>query len=208
MSWPEDTAPPSSQATPALPHRALLGQVLNVVLPGAGFTLLGRWGWHLGWFAVLTVLAVCGDHLSQRANTSLPLVLPLLGWLVLMLHFRQVGAEPPAWGLLPPHRQLALILGHLVVGSALFWWFQAPQSSRTPEMSRLEHNWERQVATEAYQLALTQYALDTLRAGPCVLDDLSPGMQAALAACSVQLSDTGFPTLNLTFQSGQTLQMP
>lgn len=86
--------------------RALL---LNLVLPGAGFSLLGQPWWHLGWFGLMCAANVVTAVLLLRLNTFWPLLLSLGTHAALLWHGARVAPRT-----LDPSVRAALIALHAV----------------------------------------------------------------------------------------------
>ena len=73
MTFPEDAA-----VRPTAPPNVLVGLILNLLLPGAGFTYIGAWAWHLRWIAIMVVLTVLGLVVSAMLGVAVPVLLPVL----------------------------------------------------------------------------------------------------------------------------------
>ncbi|MFC3832196.1 MULTISPECIES: hypothetical protein [Deinococcus] len=105
-------------ARPAAPPNVIVGLILNLLLPGSGFTYIGRWHWHLRWIAIMAVLTVLGLVVSAMLGVAVPVLLPILGLVALVTHY---GREYAAQRVVDfqPHVadgvKIALIVGHLVL---------------------------------------------------------------------------------------------
>ncbi|WP_309569926.1 hypothetical protein [Deinococcus sp.] len=124
MPSPEDAA-----ARPAAPPNAIVGLVLNLLLPGAGFSYIGRWGWHLGWVVLMLALSAMGLILSRVIGLGLPIVLPFGGFLVMLVHYSRIYTQQEQGNFQPPLAagvKVALIVAH-VVGAALLASVMVPR---------------------------------------------------------------------------------
>ncbi|WP_221089310.1 hypothetical protein [Deinococcus aquaedulcis] len=213
MSWPEDAAlrRPSTAAPTKAPSIAL-SYLLNVLLPGAGFTLVNRWGWHLGWVGLLLGLYLTASVLVTVTGQFWPLALPLLGFVAMLVHFGRVYAEQKARAFQPPLElavKLVLILGHFLVGFMLTGILAAvliPNllSART----RATQTGEMAVARAVQLQALVVQVDRTLPDGPCPLDGLPQTYREQIASCTVTGSSGVEPTVAVTFHSGRTITLP
>ncbi|OLV15776.1 hypothetical protein [Deinococcus marmoris] len=211
MTFPED-AVLRRPASPAKAPSQALGFFLNFFLPGAGFSLIGRWGWHLGWFGILAALNVVVAILSLISSSPLLLLLPLIGFIVMHVHFARIydwHEERGVWPPLEPVLKAVLIAGHFFVGFILTGILAAvliPNLLGARE--RAMQVGEQATARNVYARVMVQDVDETLRSGPCDLHELPESSRATLAACTVELRDGGEPALNLTFDSGRQISLP
>lgn len=210
MTFPEDLArraPAQAQARPGY----VLGLLLNTVLPGSGFTFIGRWGWHLGW--VLVMYAVFSLSLVL-AVSGLPVIfaVPLLGLVGLLLHYHFVYRQQVARDFQPPLQtpvKLILILGHAFLGVVLTGMLGAvliPNllGARTRALQAGEQAIARRV-----QLQATVAQLDgTLKTGVCPLETLSADERATVERCTVETTTANDLLLTVEFTSGRTVSLP
>ncbi|PNY81637.1 hypothetical protein [Deinococcus koreensis] len=210
MTFPEDML--AAPARIATAPNAALGYLLNIVLPGAGFTYIGRWGWHLGWFAVLCGLNVVAGILAAATGTPIPLILPLIGFVVMLVHFGRVYAEGQDRHFRPQLERpikLALILGHAFLGFMLTGILAAvliPNllAARTKAVRASEQAVARRIQVQA---AVAQLG-GTLANGSCPLETLSPDQRATIERCTVETTTTDDLLLTVDFTSGRTVSLP
>ena len=210
MTFPEDAL--VAPARPVTAPNAALGYVLNIFLPGAGFTYIGRWGWHLGWFGILFGLNVVAVILSAVTGAPLLLILPLIGFVLMLVHFGRVYAEGQERNFRPPLElpiKLALILGHAFLGLMLVGMQAAvliPNllSARTRATQTMEQSIARRIQVQA-----TVAQLDgTLKAGTCPLENLSADERATVLRCTVETTTTDDLLLEMDFASGRSVSLP
>lgn len=196
---------------PATAPNVALGYRLNIFLPGAGFTYIGRWGWHLGWFGIVCGLNVVTGILSIVTGTPTPLILPLIGFVVMLVHFGRVyveGQERSFRLLLELPIKLGLILGHAFLGLMLVGMQAAvliPNllSARTKATQTMEQSIARRI-----QIQATVAQLDgTLKADTCPLESLSADERATIERCTVETTTTDDLLLGVDFTSGRSVSL-
>ncbi|PTA67396.1 hypothetical protein [Deinococcus arcticus] len=212
MSWPEDATrqAPAPAATRA--PSAALGYLLNVLLPGAGFTLINRWGWHLGWFGIQVGLYLVASILSGATGTLLPLALPFVGFIAMLVHFGRVYAEQRARHFQPPLElavKLVLILGHFFIGFVLVGILAAVLiPNLLAARTRAQQTGEMAVARAAQLQAVTAQLDQRVQDGPCPLEGLPDAYREQIASCTLTNSSGAVPSVSVTFHSGRTVSLP
>lgn len=217
MTFPENVAL-RRPALPFKPPSATLGFVLNFFLPGSGFSYIGRWGWHLGWFGILIVLNILGvlgyvgSALLFGSNSSLILALPLTGFIAMHVHFSRVYArhdERNVWPTMEPTLKAALIGSHVILGFLLTGILAAVLiPNLLGARTRAVQVGEQATARNVYTMVIVQDLEKTLRSGPCDLGELPEDSRATITACAVEVRDGEEPALNLTFDSGRQITLP
>ncbi|WP_293911703.1 hypothetical protein [Deinococcus sp.] len=95
------------------------GLLLNVVLPGSGFSYLGRWGWNLSWTLLLGTLVMLCLAINTLSTLGWRLwLLPLLPYLVMLAHYHRVYRRhhtSGVWPVIGDTARTLLIAGTLVV---------------------------------------------------------------------------------------------
>ncbi|MBZ9751832.1 hypothetical protein K7W42_13305 [Deinococcus sp. HMF7604] len=213
MSWPEDaTLRRPVSAAPAKAPSAALGYLLNILLPGAGFTLINRWGWHLGWFGIQVGLYVVASILSGVTGTPLPLVLPFIGFVAMLVHFGRVYAEQADRDFQPPLElavKLVLILGHFFIGFVLVGILAAVLiPNLLSARNRANQTGEMAIARAVQVQAVVAQVDGTLQDGPCPLNGLPETYREQIASCTVTDSSGTEPAVSVTFDSGRTITLP
>ncbi|WP_293911705.1 hypothetical protein [Deinococcus sp.] len=110
--------PPLAQKPPGY----AAGLLLNIFLPGSGFTYLGRWNWHLIWMLGLAALSVAVVIAAAASGATLLLALPTVVYLGMLVHYHVMyGQIQAAWAAGAPPAlsdgvKLGLILGHVALG--------------------------------------------------------------------------------------------
>lgn len=192
------------------PPNPVVGQVLNAVLMGSGFTYIGHWGWHLAWLsigaALWLVATILGSLLSQAF-----LILPLLGWLAQFFHFGRVyraQADRNFQPALDDGVKVALIVAHFAL-SFMFTGLLA--AVLIPNLlgarQRADQAAERAVAMQVYTDVMARAADKGVQTGPC--PDLPVARPAApVDSCRVDATDPQAPTVDITFTSGRSVHLP
>ncbi|WP_412026944.1 hypothetical protein [Deinococcus yunweiensis] len=207
MTFPEDAA-----VRPTAPPNVLVGLILNLLLPGAGFTYVGAWAWHLRWIAIMVVLTVLGLIVSAMLGVAVPVLLPVLGLAAMITHYGRVYAARRVVDF-QPHLsdgvKIGMIVGHVVVGffvTGILGAVLIPNllNARQRAVKSQEQSIIRQLQTRA----LVQQAGGTLMTGPCDLTALPESSRALIASCTVTAPADSKPELDVTFTSGRRVQLP
>ncbi|UBV42136.1 hypothetical protein LAJ19_10900 [Deinococcus taeanensis] len=212
MTWPEDTLHlPSAPATRRPPSVAL-GHLLNLLLPGSGFSYIGLIGWHVGWIGILIVLNLLASVVAGLTGSSGALLLPVAGVGALLVHFGRAYAQREARSFRPdPDNsvKIALIAGHAVLHLFLVGILAAVLiPNLLGARTRATQAGEQAAARMAYTFALAEQAGGTLRDGPCPLADVPDSSRDQISTCTVSQAASTSPQVEVTFRSGRTLQLP
>lgn len=217
MTFPEDTIL-RRPVTATKPPSYALGFVLNFFLPGSGFSYIGRWGWHLGWFGIMIGLNILGgvlyfgSALLFASSSPLLLALPLIGFIAMHVHFSRIYArydDRNFWPPLEPALKAVLIGGHVFLGIALAGMLAAIlMPNLLSARNRAVQVSEQATARNVYTMVMVQDVEETLRSGPCDLGELPESSRATITACTVEVRNGEEPTLNLMFDSGRQISLP
>ena len=210
MTWPEDTIRPTTAPTPRKAPNLAVGYLLNVLLPGAGFTYIGLVGWHVGWVGILLVLNLTGAFLVGLTTVPVFGVLPLVGFVALLVHFGQAYARRAAQQFRPDLEagvKIGLIAGHAVLNVAAVGLLAAVLMPGLLEArERASAAGERAAAMSAYTMVIAAQSGGTLRDGPCPLENVN--YRDRIATCTVSGAATTDPQVTVTFTDGRTVQLP
>lgn len=210
MTFPEDAV--RAAPRPVSPPNVALGYLLNVLLPGSGFSYIGRWGWHLGWYAILGALASVGVVLSVATGGLLGLLLPLAGFVVMLVHFGRVYAEQDARRFQPPLElavKIVLIAGHLFLGLMSTGVLAAVLiPNLLAARTRAVATGEQATARQVYTLAMVAQVDGKLQNGPCPLDGLPESQRAQIEQCVVGIRGDNDVLVNIRFTNGRTVTLP
>lgn len=207
MTFPEDRV---QQAQPVKPPSYALGMLINILLVGSGFTYINRWPWHLGWLGILFVLNLLPALFLSTGTGMLLLLLPVAGWVAHLVHYHVSYRRAAQQGFLPPLQdgvKIALIVGHLALG---FFMASVMSAVLLPNLltarNRANEAAERAVAIRI----MTQVMVDQTEGK--TLTETCPTventMNLKITSCKVGLSDPENPTLDVTFESGNTVHLP
>lgn len=197
-AFPEDVARRTTLKRPSY----ALGVLLNLLVPGAGFTYIGVWPLHIAWFfltpillGVAFVLRVQGSPLSLAA---------LLGTLALLLFTYHLTYRAQARVAFQPAVstvvQVVLGVGHAVVGTVLVGILAAVLIPNL--LAVRERALEQQVARQM-QVAVLAGGTPSRTCPPIRVT----GAQR-ITACRVDLADPRRPGVSVTFRSGRTVTLP
>lgn len=181
-----------------------------MLLPGAGFTYIGLVGWHIGWIAMLIVLNLLGAFLVGLTTSTMFAALPLVGFVVMLVQFRQAYARRAAQQFRPDLEagvKIGLIAGHAVLNVAAVGLLAAVlmpglQGAR----ERASAAGERAAAMSAYTMVIAAQSGGTLRDGPCPLENVN--YRDRIATCTVSGAAMTDPQVTVTFTDGKTVQLP
>ncbi|WP_189101285.1 hypothetical protein [Deinococcus knuensis] len=210
MTWPEDTLRSTPAPKPRKAPSLAVGYLLNVLLPGAGFTYVGLVGWHVGWVGILIALNLLGSVLVGVTSSPVFGLLPFLGWVTQLVHFGRTYAARAERNFQPDldsGMKIGLIAGHAVLNFLLVGVLTAVLiPNLLGARTRANDAGERAAAHSAYMAAVTAQLDGKLLDGPCPLEDV-PGNER-ITRCTVSNADTEEPQINVTFDSGHTLRLP
>lgn len=210
MTWPEDTLRPTAAPTPRKAPNLAIGYLLNVLLPGAGFTYIGLVGWHIGWVGILLALNLLGAFLVGLTTAPVFGVLPLMGFVALLVHFGHAYARRATQQFRPDLAdgvKIGLIAGHAVLSVAMVGLLAAVLiPGLLGARERASAAGERAAAMSAYTMVIAAQSGGTLRDGPCPLEDVVGSER--IATCTVTDAATDDPQVTVTFTNGKTVQLP
>ncbi|MHA0042933.1 hypothetical protein [Deinococcus sp. PEB2-63] len=210
MTWPEDTIRPTAAPTSRKAPNLAIGYLLNVLLPGAGFTYIGLVGWHVGWVGILLALNLTGALLVGLTTVPVFGVLPLVGFVIMLVHFGQAYAWRAAQQFRPDLEagvKIGLIAGHAVLNVAAVGLLAAVlMPGLLGARERAERSVEQAAAMSAYTLAISAQAEGTLRDGPCPLVNVYKGER--ITSCTVTGAATADPKVSVMFSSGHNINLP
>ncbi|ALW89844.1 hypothetical protein [Deinococcus actinosclerus] len=210
MTWPEDTLPPTAAPTPRKAPNLAIGYLLNVLLPGAGFTYIGLVGWHIGWVGILIVSWMIGGVAAGTTASPLGMVIPGLAFVAQLLQFKDAYATRQAQQFRPDLAdgvKIGLIAGHAVLNVAMVGLLAAVLiPGLLGARERASAAGERAAAMSAYTMVIAAQSGGTLRDGPCPLENVVG--RDRIASCTVSDAATDDPQVTVTFTNGKTVQLP
>lgn len=203
-AFPEDLAP---RTAPSRPSYAL-GLLLNLLLPGAGFTYVGQWVPHVAWFFLLPILAAVTFTLSlQSAAAGAGVVGLTLGLLLFTYHLAyRLQARVAFQPRLGIGVQIAMIAGHLFLG---FFYVGMLAAVVIPNVLAARGGAtaaaDRATAHQIRVVAAAAQIKGTLGRA-CPLEGV-PGAER-VSACELNLATPDSPGVSVTFKSGRTVTLP
>ncbi|AWT36588.1 hypothetical protein GCM10008956_18410 [Deinococcus arenae] len=211
MTWPEDTLRPTAAPTPRKAPNLAVGYLLNVLLPGAGFTYIGLVGWHLGWVGILIVSWMIGGVAAATTASPMGMVIPGLAFVAQLLQFKDAYAARQAQHFRPDLAdgvKIGLIAGHAVLNSIAVFGILAAVILPNLLGARERANGaaEQAAAKSAYVQVMVAQVDGTLRDGPCPLENVVG--RDRIAICTVTGAATTDPQVAVTFSSGTTITLP
>ncbi|GGK97398.1 hypothetical protein [Deinococcus radiotolerans] len=210
MTWPEDTFRPAAAPTPRKAPNLAVGYLLNVLLPGAGFTYIGLVGWHVGWIAMLIVLNLLGAFLVGLTTSTMFAALPLVGFVVMLVQFGQAYTRRKAQNFRPDLEggvKIGLIAGHFILNVFMVGLLAAVLiPNLLAARTRANGTGERAAAMSAYTMVIAAQSGGTLRDGPCPLENVVG--RDRIASCTVTSATTSSPQVAVTFGNGHVVQLP
>ena len=217
-AYTEDVTAPAPAGFPADPprvsrHSFMGGLLLNLLLPGAGFTLAEAWVWHLVW--AVGILPVWGLTVALGISLgSLALLLPLLVTAGMLWHYTHVYRQQAARGFQPMLSlgvKVALCVGQFLLGFFVVGILGAvliPNllGARRSAQAAAEQSSSRHIVTQV----MVQSVDGTLESGPCSAEVLAAAgeFRDQVRSCTVDASDPEAPTVTVSFPSGRTITLP
>lgn len=212
MTFPEDLQSRPEQS-PVKPPNYALGFLLNFFLPGAGFSYINRWGWHLGWLAIVFGVQIISLVLAAAlgpATARSTFLLPLLAWIAMLVHYHFTYQQGAARGFQPPLNdgvKVAFIVGQLVIG---FFVTGLLAAVLLPNLlgarMRATKAAENAIARNIYTQVLADQAEDKPLSTTC--PTVPPVGQTRVTHCQVDISNPDDLKLEVTFESGHTVELP
>lgn len=209
------TAPAGFPADPPCTsrHSFVGGLLLNLLLPGAGFTLAEAWVWHLVWAGA--TLLLWGPFLALAITVGTPgLLLPLLFTAGMLWHYTAVYRQQAARGFLPvlsPGVKVALCVGQFLLGFFLVGILAAVLIPNLLSARQKANAAAEQAVSRRIMLEATVQSLDgPLQSGPCTAELLALAKDSAapIQSCTVDATDPEAPSVTVTFNSGRTVTLP
>ncbi|MVN87933.1 hypothetical protein GO986_14320 [Deinococcus sp. HMF7620] len=200
---------PAQAATLRKPPSSTVGYVLNFFLPGAGFTLIGLWGWHLFWLAFVLAMGAVAALVNEATASPVGQVLIFATLIAMMVHFgrtygQQEAKEFPST--LGKPAKIALVLGHVALRVVLLTVTTLLPLSDA--RSKMEQAHDMALASAVKIEVVLAQADGKLRDGPCPLSGLSTTYRDKIASCTVTGSASKEPDISLILTDGQTLSVP
>ena len=189
------------------------GLLLNLLLPGAGFTLAEAWVWHLVWAAGLLFAWMLAAGVAMAVGTP-ALLLPLLTTAGMLWHYTRVYHGQAARGFEPVLSlgvKVALCVGQFLLGFFVVGILGAvliPNllGARRSAQAAAEQSSSRNIVTQV----MVQSVDGTLESGPCSAEVLAAAgeFRDQVRSCTVDASDPEAPTVTVSFPSGRTITLP
>jgi type IV pilus assembly protein PilA len=191
------------------PPNYAAGLLLNLFLPGSGFTYLGRWKPHLGWMlglglftVVLLMLMVAVAASPLSGATWLLSLLPVLAYVWMLIQYHAAYAQalarfnPAAPPALSDGAKLGLILGHVALGFVGIAFIGILAAVLIPNLlgaQQRAYDTGSLSCAKSVQTALAIAQIDT-ETYPATVDKTVAGASEACAA--TQVTVTGYGSKN------------
>lgn len=200
-----------------LPPNRIIGGLLNVVLPGAGFTYFNKPGWHLGWIGILLASSVIGVLLSIVLQARAVLLLPVMAYLVMhaqyFVLFNNKTSVAPApglenglkWGLIAGHAGIGIFGLIPLIGILAAVILPNLLGARERANSTAVMFYMRQVQIQAYGSSLGGAAYN----GPCAgVKDVTAAPKSVRSCTVTTVNNTDPPALSVQTVDGKTYTLP